>query len=259
MLNRLFGSPAREPIPVESGAALPFRVLDITYPTISKHTEYMTLCPELLGVALKEVQRAWVYATLKQYLPNGGRILDLGGSACELADYLSAYYHVSVVDPYEGSGNGPKSPNVYRKRYPKLDIVQGFLGPDTNMSGFDAVVSTSVIEHIPTAEQWNTAAGIWHALRPGGYSIHAIDFTVRGVNGFLEHTAKDIESFIALHSGTIDIAAMRRTMLDNIDTYFLSPAMYQQWRRNRPFSEYPWRQVSSIDFVAQKSEPPQTA
>lgn len=198
-----------------------FEFIEVTYPTVSRYTSYFDSCPELLGSALKEVQRGWVFDTCRCLLRPGAKILDLGGSACELANYMSEWFDMWVIDPYDGSGNGPRSPKSLRQKFPNLHIIQGFLTDKIDLSGFDAVLSTSVVEHIDTEAYSSTVAGIAHVLKPGGYSIHAIDHTVRGVNGFLEYTGKRLEDFARLHGGEINIEQLRRKMLDDPDTYFL--------------------------------------
>lgn len=227
--------------------------ISLTYPRMSDHTRYMALCPQLMGSSLKEVQRAWVFDQLHQRLAPGAKVIDLGGSACELADVLSARFEMTVVDPHDGSGNGPKNPDAYRKRFPKLNIVQGFVGPQIELRDYDAVVSTGVIEHIADAAYPDTVAGIEKVLKPGGFSIHAIDFTVRGVRGFMERTGASVALFAQSHGHDLDVAHKRREMLDDVETYFLSAAMYLQWRKSRSWDEYPWRQVSSINVIVQRT------
>ncbi len=229
-----------------------FESISIEYPRVSDYVRYTETYPELMGSSLKEVQRAWVFDKLCDLLPDRSRVIDLGGSSCELADYMSSRYQMTVVDPYDGSGNGPKTPEHVRRKFPHLNIIQGFLDSDTTLSGYDAVVSSSVVEHIPVEAHASTVAGIYKALKPGGFSIHSIDLTVRGVNGFMERFGALIESFVSTHRCWIDIDALRREMLADVETYYLSPAMYNQWRKGRPFKNYPWRQVSSVNFVARK-------
>jgi len=233
-----------------------FHLTTLGYPKVSEHTEYLTLYPDLMGQSLKEMQRAWVCDFLCKNLPAKSKVLDLGGSACELADALSKSpkaFDVTVIDPYDGSGNGPSTPEPFKRKYPHINIVRGFLNEETNLSGYAAVISSSVIEHIPVTEHRSTVAGIKKVLAPHGYSVHAIDFTVRGVDGFLEQTADGISNFASEHGVSINIAEIRQQLLNDVDTYYLSPAMYQQWRGKRTFKQYPWRQVSSINFVAQLS------
>ena len=68
----------------------------------------------------------------------------------------------------------------------------------------DAVISASVVEHIDPAYHRETVAGIHDSLVVGGYSIHAIDVTRRGVNGFLEKTIEICESWLKPMKSMVD-------------------------------------------------------
>ena len=41
-------------------------------------------------------------------------------------------------------------------------------------------------------------------------------------------------------------------MIADHETYFLSPLMYQQWRKDRTYDAYPWRQVGTLNFILEK-------
>jgi hypothetical protein len=234
-------------------ATLMFELVEAGYSKVSEYTKYFETYPNLIGPKgdLKDVQRPWVLEKTNELVPIG-RVIDLGGAACELAGVLMLTHDVTVVDPYDGSGNGPRNPEPFRRKYPLLKIVQGSLDSQTSLRDFDAVVSTSVVEHIPVERHRETVGGIAAALRIGGYSIHAIDVTVQAVNDFLIHTQQIAESFVRAHGVVFDIAEIRDKILADVDSYFLSPLMYQQWRKDRPFNSYPWRKVASFNVVLKK-------
>jgi hypothetical protein len=231
-----------------------FELVEAGYSKVSEYTRYFEQYPALIGPKgdLKDVQRPWALEKVRELVAPSGQIIDLGGSACELASILAESHQVTVVDPYDGSGNGPRNPEPYRKKYPKVRIVQAFLNSETDLRDFEAVVSTSVIEHIPVPQHKGTVDGIAAALRIGGYSIHAIDVTVQAINGFLLGSQKVAESFVRSHGVEFDVAEMRDRILADVDSYFLSPLMYQQWRKGRPFDSYPWRKVATLNVVLRK-------
>ncbi len=117
-----------------------FEIKQLNYACIPDYIRYCDAYPGLIGRDgdLKDVQRPWATEIPGQLLPADSKILDLGGSRCELARELTASHHVMFVDPYDGSGNGPTDPDTYRKKYPKLTISQGLLNGATELRMFDA-------------------------------------------------------------------------------------------------------------------------
>jgi 2-polyprenyl-3-methyl-5-hydroxy-6-metoxy-1,4-benzoquinol methylase len=243
--------------PQQSEVAGRFILTSLGYSRVQDYLRYHEAYPQLMNAKgdLKDVQRPWALEAVRQLVSPGGRILDLGGAACELAATLMNDYDVTVVDPYEGAGNGPRSPDTYRQKYPKITILQGYLDGTTALSDFDAVVSTSVVEHLAVQSHMDIVAGIHQALRPGGYSIHAIDVTVRSNGGFLLMTRDLAQMFINAHGLTLDLHTLCQTMVDDVNTYYLPPLMYLQWKRSRSFAQYPWRNVGSVNVVLQKAFP----
>lgn len=232
-----------------------FELVEIHVPTVRDYIGYAERHPALVGPHgdLKDVQRPWVMETCARLLDPGARIIDLGGAACELAGVLKADFAVTVVDPYDGAeGQGPNSSAPFRRKHPELSFHEGYLGPDTPLDGFDAVVSTSVVEHIPTGAHADTLAGIRKVLNPGGYSIHAIDVTLWGKGGFLEHTRALAAHWAASHGVVTEVEAICAAALADPETYCLSPQMYDRWRKGRPYARYPWRKVTSLDMVFRK-------
>lgn len=231
-----------------------FELINVTYARVPDYVRYLEKYPGSLGEYgdLKDVQRPWVRETVEQLMPTGGSLLDMGGSRCELASDLMIDYDVTVVDPYDGSGNGPTNPEYYRKKFPRLNIVKGLVSPSTPYPGHDAVISTSVVEHIDPIYHQRTVEGIYESLKPGGYSIHAIDVSCKGVNGFLEKTIDICQSWIEVHGVSYPLRTLVDEMLTSVDTYFLPVTMYVRWKKDRPYNAYPWRKVGSVQVVLQK-------
>jgi len=235
-----------------------FELVELTYGTVRDYVRYCEEHPGLVGEEvpgdLKDVQRPWALETVNEYLPKGGRTLDLGGARCQLAAALAKSQDVTVIDPYDGRGNGPTDVEPYRKEYPELTFIEGLLEPEISIPRQDAVVSTSVVEHIPTRDHRDLVEAIHEVLAPRGYSIHAIDLTCRGVNGFFESQKAHSQSWLDAHGIDVSVAALASTMLNDLETFWLPVTVYQSWRREKPYNEYPWRQVGTLNMVARKKD-----
>lgn len=231
-----------------------FELVSVSVPKIVDYIRYARNFPNLISEKgdVKDVQRPWVVETIRDLLPQGSRVLDLGGSACEVAGFLKSHCSVTVVDPYDGSGNGPTNPNVYRKRHPEIEVIQGYVDRNLKVPIQDCVYSVSVVEHIEPPFHAETVSAISSVLRPGGFSIHSIDLTCAGYKDFLGQNRPLVQSWIKTHGVEIDVQALADDALNDIETFFLSPQMYLQWLRDRPYANYPWRKVASLNVVMRK-------
>ena len=232
-----------------------FELVEVGYSRVSDYTRYFDRYPTLMYPKgdLKDVQRPWALEKTRELVQPNGLVVDLGGGGCQLASELMKTHQVTVVDPFDGSGGGLRDPKPFRQKYPGLTIVQGKLDSESNLTGFDAVITTSVVEHIPPAHHRDTVEGIRRALRVGGYSIHAVDVTIQAVKDFLLSMQQVAESFVRAHGVDYDIAPLRDKALADVETYFLSPLTYQLWRNGRPFDTYPWRKVISFNVVLRRT------
>jgi hypothetical protein len=231
-----------------------FRLVEMSYARIPDYIGYLSTHSGLIGAYgdLKDVQRPWVAKKLSELVPAGASVIDMGGSACELASFLMDTYRVTVVDPYDGSGNGPVSAAAFAKKYPKLNIVTGLVTRGSTFPGSAAVISTSVVEHIDNKFHSDTVSGIHDSLEVGGFSIHAIDITCQGVNGFLEKNKNLCHSWLSAHGIDCEIEEFSQKMIADLETYFLPVTMYVRWKKDKEYKTYPWRKVGSLQFVAQK-------
>ena len=74
---------------------------------------------------LKDCQRPWVFKAILAKVAYGGRLLEIGGGEPLVADLLNRLgYQVWVVDPYDGSGNGPQDFERFRADCPGLKFVR---------------------------------------------------------------------------------------------------------------------------------------
>ena len=143
---------------------------------------------------LKDLQRPWMLkAILSRVEARGGRLLEIGAGEPFVADLLRRLgYEVWIVDPYDGSGNGPTEFGRFRREYRDLRFIRERFSAGTHElkpASFDCIYSISVLEHIPSAGLEGVMAGVRRFLKPDGISIHAVDHVHRGKGADLGHRA----------------------------------------------------------------------
>lgn len=196
---------------------------------------------------LKNVQRPWMLKTILSHVPRGGRLLEIGGGHPLIgATLVRMGYNVTVVDPYDGSGNGPIEYQMYVKKFPEVRIIRQFIKPDMDefskdKGGFDAIYSISVLEHIPLSVLENEVfPAIRTYLRPQGFSIHAIDMVRKGI-GDKDHLKMLLK--VAELSGISerDVLQVIEKMDEDVETYYLSAEAHNLWRMGTPYEKFPMR------------------
>lgn len=201
---------------------------------------------------LKDVQRPWMIKAILGSIPTGCHLCEIGAGEPLVADKLVQLgYRVTVVDPYDGSGNGPTALAHYRQAYPRVRIIDRHFSPDLaelTPGEFDAVYSVSVLEHLDDTALDGVVAGSRLFLRPGGRHIHAIDFVAAGAGDL--HHRRMLDSFLqhfAVPATSID--EVLQTAMADTETYFLSAEAHNRWRGNTPYSHFPMRKVISVQCV----------
>jgi glycosyltransferase involved in cell wall biosynthesis len=199
---------------------------------------------------LKDVQRPWIFKAIVGTTKPGKRLLEIGAGTPYIADMLAdSGYDVTIIDPYEGSSNGPTEFESLTRMYPRIRFIRAHF-PDGLDSAeekeFDCIYSVSVLEHISTLGIRNFIQGILMWTTKGGFTIHAIDHVLRGL-GADDH----YNQLLRITSGF----GINKTSLDAIigqletdpETYFLSAESHNLWRGTRPYDEFPMRSVVSIN------------
>jgi SAM-dependent methyltransferase len=202
---------------------------------------------------LKDVQRPWTVKAVLSAVPAGSRVLEIGGGIPLAAGALAELgYDVTLVDPYDGAGNGPVEYEHYVAMFPNVRIVRSLFTPDLTgfePGAFDAICSVSVLEHVHGQHLLDIFAGIRRFLRPGGASIHCVDSVVQG-EGTEFHT-RQLETILAeqrrLAGATgPSYAEIVARLCEDLETFYLSAHGHQLWRGGTPYDQFPFRKVVSI-------------
>jgi hypothetical protein len=200
---------------------------------------------------MKDLQRCWVVKAVLGSVERGSPLVEIGAGEPLAADLLSRLGHdVTVVDPYDGSGNGPLEFERFQRSYPDLTFIRERFPPDRGLeSEVACVYSISVLEHVPLERIGAVVDAARNALAPAGCSIHAIDHVLAGW-GAEAHLERLQE--IVRRSG-LDPQDLDRT-LDQVredpDAYFVSPEAHERWRGAIPYDEYAMRRIASIGVLS---------
>jgi len=199
---------------------------------------------------LKDLQRPWMLkAVLGAARGRRGRLLEIGAGEPFVADLLQRLGHeVWIVDPYDGSGNGPREFRQFRSDYRGLRFVRDLFSDKTaglKPGCFDCIYSISVLEHIPDVGLRGVMAGMKRFLQPDGFSIHAVDHVHRG-RGAAEHLANLRLMVSGLGHSQENLDRTLAEMSADVDTYYLSAESHNRWRGGVPYDEFPMRVCVSI-------------
>lgn len=235
----------------------------VSYATVVDYCESRDQLPEItpLDGDLKNVQRPWAVKAVLANVPPPARLLEIGGGEPIVSGFLSELgYDVTLVDPYDGFGNGPTDYQRYVDRFPHVRIVREYLRPslpDLAAHSFDAIFSISVLEHVKPEVLPSCFDAIAEFLAPGGASIHCFDFILQGQG----------ETYDLAHAQRILAEQARITSADqvgsfeellekvraDVETFFLSPQGHHNWRGGRPYADFPFRKVVSLQTIAKKA------
>ncbi|MBN2405755.1 MAG: class I SAM-dependent methyltransferase [Coriobacteriia bacterium] len=203
---------------------------------------------------LKDLQRPWMLkAILSRVGTRGGRLLEIGAGEPLVADLLQRLGHdVLIIDPYDGSGNGPRDYSRFRRGYRNLNFIRAQFSDSLQglaPASFDCIYSISVLEHIPPEGLVGVMAGMQRFLKPEGISLHAVDHVHRG-RGAAEHlsTLRVMTSSLGFRREDLDHALT--AMSGDVDTYYLSAESHNRWRGGRAYDEFPMRVCVSIQFCS---------
>jgi SAM-dependent methyltransferase len=238
------------------------RFLGASYATVRDYCESRDELPQITAIDgdLKNVQRPWAVKAILANLRPPARLLEIGGGEPIASGFLSELgYDVTLVDPYDGFGNGPVDYQGYVERFPHVKIVREYFRPGMTAlaSGlFDVIFSVSVLEHIESS-LGACFEGIAEFLRPEGFSIHCFDFILQG-RGELDDlpVAQRIlaeQARLARELSEPSLESLLEQLRGDVETFFLSPQGHHHWRRGQPYGDFPYRKVVSLQTVAHRA------
>ncbi|PTM45281.1 class I SAM-dependent methyltransferase [Phreatobacter oligotrophus] len=198
---------------------------------------------------MKDMQRCWVMKAILATAHPGAKLLEIGAGEPVVAGLLARLgYDVTIIDPYDGCGNGPTSFDHYCSEYPDVRFRREYLNELTVIEPeFDVIYSISVLEHVPLDNMANLFEGVRKASVEGAVYIHAVDHVLRGIGSdyhldMLTHVAADCHIRASDLADALDFAA------DDPDTYFLSAEAHNRWRGATPYEQFPMRRCISVQF-----------
>jgi len=235
---------------------------DLGYATVRDFCDSADFLPQICGLDgdLKNVQRPWMVKAVLGRVPPGARILEIGAGQPVVAAALQELgYEVTVVDPYEGAGNGPTAYEEYVRAFPRVRIVRAEFARNVPALGnekFDAIYSISVLEHIPHDRLPGLFEGIGLFLGPRGQSIHCVDHVLDGAGA--QYHEEGLQMVLSEQSAidggpSRDAPELLRRIHADLETFYLSPQGHHLWRGGKPYDQFPFRKVVSIQTCARSS------
>ncbi len=238
--------------PIAERYAGSFPLPPISYGTVRDFADSADHMTGLAGASfdMKDLQRCWMVKAILGNVERGSRILEIGAGEPLVAGMLSRLgYDVTVVDDYQGGGNGPREFTRFKAAYPDLRFVRELFPPSEPLGDdYAAVFSISVLEHVP-ADQVGHVVEAGHDLvrKHGGCSIHAVDHVLAGW-GADEHREKLDRIAAALGLSEAELASQVELMEDDPETYFVSAEAHNRWRGNLPYDQYTMRRIGSVNL-----------
>ena len=234
----------------------------VSYATVRDFCESVDELPQITALDgdLKNVQRPWAAKAILANVPPPARLLEIGGGEPIVSGFLSELgYDVTLVDPYDGFGNGPTDYQRYVELFPDVKIVREYLRPGLPglaPHSFDAIFSISVLEHIPPDSLPACFDAIAEFLAPGGLSAHCFDFILQGHGD--AHDLGNAQKILAEQkrvTGAPDeqpFDELLQRVRADVETFFLSPQGHHHWRGGKAYSDFPFRKVVSLQTVGRR-------
>ena len=201
---------------------------------------------------MKDLQRCWTVKAVLGNVEPGARILEIGAGEPLVAAMLSRFgYRVTVVDPYDGSDDGPTQLEDFRSFYPDLEFVRSRFPAGGLDGGFSCIYSISVLEHVPLEEIGAVAEGIRKQLASVGSacSIHAVDHVIGGwgADAHLER----LQRWAATLKLPEPLLGEQLARLEgDPETYLVSAEAHNRWRGDLPYDDYPMRRIASVQLFS---------
>jgi hypothetical protein len=234
-----------------------FAVAPLSYGTVRDFADSLD---NLAGLArangdMKDLQRCWTVKAVLGSVEKGVPLVEIGAGEPLVADLLTRLGHrVTVVDPYDGSGHGPREFERFRGAYPEVEFIRERFPPSAGLpDDVGCVYSVSVLEHIPPEEVGGVIESAAELTRPGGCSIHAIDHVVAGWGA--ESHLERLEEIV--HRSRLPVERLHSLIAElgaDPETYFVSAEAHERWRGALRYDDYPMRRIASIMCTSRKGD-----
>lgn len=235
---------------------------ELGYATVRDYCESVDDLPHIAPTDgdLKNVQRPWAVKAVLGCTPPPARLLEIGGGEPIVSGFLAELgYDVTLADPYEGSGNGPTEYERYVQLFPHVNILRQYFRPgmpELTPKSFDCIFSVSVLEHIPPGSLVECFDAVAEFLKPGGVSLHCFDFILQGRgefdNGPMAERILAEQARISGKPEPESLSSLLDRIRADVETFYLSPQGHHQWRGGRPYDEFPFRKVVSLQTIARR-------
>lgn len=236
-----------------------------SYATVRDYCESVDLLPQITPTDgdLKNVQRPWALKAVLSCMPPPARLLEIGGGEPIVSGLLAELgYDVTLVDPYDGVGNGPTDYQRYVEQFPQVKILREYFRPGMNAfpgKSFDAIFSISVLEHFPIESVAPCFQAVEEFLRAGGASIHCFDFILQGRGEMDDRPMAERilaeQSRLAGAPAPEPLEMLLERLKGDVETFYLSPQGHHNWRGGRPYEKFPFRKVASLQTIAFRPKP----
>jgi hypothetical protein len=223
----------------------------LSYGTVRDLADSTATLPGLARASfdMKNLQRCWALKAVVGNVEPGARVVEIGAGEPLVAGTLARMgYEVLVVDPYDGSGNGPIAYRSFKRAYPAVTFVRDTFPPAEPLAEPVACAySISVLEHPSADDSARAAEAARELVGTGGLSVHTIDHVLRGW-GSEEHVERLKRVAAASgHSGEQVDAILGRMDADP-DAYLVSAEAHDTWRGQLPYDDYPMRRIGCVQI-----------
>jgi hypothetical protein len=233
-----------------------FQVDELSYGTVRDLADSVDHLGGLARAAsdMKDLQRCWMIKAILGVVEPGGRLVEIGAGEPLVAELLSRLgYDVTIVDPYDGSGQGPREFEEFRQSHPDLSFIRERFPPSGGLQGeYAGVYSVSVLEHIPLEALGGVMSAATDLLAPGGASIHAVDHVLAGWGA--EQHLERLEEIVRAGGLSVDrLHEVIGRLQSDPEAYFVSAEAHERWRGALPYDRYPMRRIASIGVVSRRA------
>lgn len=194
--------------------------------------------------SLSEYQRLFVLNQILLALPNGGKILEIGGGYCHvMTAILKRFpdkYECWSIDPLDGQCSGPTFESVRKNIHNKIVLIREKIGTFSKSlqdSYFDFCFSISLLDYIPKMEWKVCFQDMMRVMQKGAIMLHSIaapvDYPLAWDSLFKLKQISESLGLIPLNKINFEIP----DILNDNNTYYVSPAVNAKRIQSMPAGE----------------------